>query len=311
MIRKNILINIGSQTVNSHWENYMKQQVAEMYKVYDLLREQISDGVPGAGYSYDQHCNILILLEDSGYGFQYIKYTLKNMFPYLQIYLMQACGYKGFKQTCNYIVNNMNKFKNGHIDYVIMQYDMGNQAFENPLEQNVGIDETVEALSILKNAATKISVFSPQCFEECLIQIKNLDQLINRNIDNNLYKQYQMMLSKQNCTIDFEGYTDKNQVEQVIETEIEKITDKQLYRINHQRNFMSGCWMRECQRCNPEHCKDKFNEKKCKYIACNQLIYLLLYNVEKYMGHRIYFNRDMKNIIESSDYIKQMWGDIQ
>lgn len=128
----------------------MKQQVAEMYRVYDLLKEQIDENISGAGYSYDQHCNILILLEDQGYGFQYIRYTLKNMFPYLQIYLMQSCGYKGFKKTCDYVANNLKLFKNSHIDYAIVQYDMGNQAFESPLDQNVEIDETIESLSILK-----------------------------------------------------------------------------------------------------------------------------------------------------------------
>ena len=289
----------------------MKQQVAEMYRVYDLLKEQIDENISGAGYSYDQHCNILILLENQGYGFQYIRYTLKNMFPYLQIYLMQSCGYKGFKKTCDYVANNLKLFKNSHIDYAIVQYDMGNQAFESPLDQNVEIDETIESLSILKNMVTKVSVFSPQCFEECLIQIKNLEELINRDIDNDLYKQYKNMFNKQIHKIEFDKYEEMGQAESIIENEIKQITDKQLYRVNHQRNFMAGCWMRECQRCNLEHCKDIFNKKKCRYVACNQLLYLLISNIEKYMNHRIYFDSNMNKLITNNDYIKQMWGDIQ
>lgn len=74
---------------------------------------------------------------------------------------------------------------------------------------------------------------------------------------------------------------------------------------------MAGCWMRECQRCNPEHCKDTFNKKKCRYVACNQLLYLLISNIEKYMNHRIYFDSNMNKLITNNDYIKQMWGDIQ
>ena len=69
------------------------------FHVYDLLNEMIINKVSGASIGYEQYIDILIVMEDSGYAFEYIKYLMKQKFKTLRIEMAQFHGYRGIKKT--------------------------------------------------------------------------------------------------------------------------------------------------------------------------------------------------------------------
>lgn len=288
-----------------------QEKPAEMYHVYNLIDEAIHEEIKGAGYSYDQTSGIIVILEDSGYAFHYIRYILKHLFPYLRIYLIQACGYKGFRATAEYVVQNAQTMQSIH--KAIMIYDSGNIVFNSQGTGNNAMSNIIDCQDILESHYKDVQIISWKCFEEAIIQIKDLDKLINRPINDSIYDMYKKMYTDDNWIgmfNDVQNYSD----EQLLEIQIQQITKNQTYKIQHSDGKMAGCWKRECiinDMCNPKYCKDAFSECKYKYIARNQLMYLLVRTIEKQVGHKIYNNKYMNQLMVKNDYVQQMYGGLK
>lgn len=104
------------------------------------------------------------------------------------------------------------------------------------------------------------------------------------------------------------------QDEQILELQVQQVTKDQNYRIQHSDGKMAGCWKRECiinDACNPEYCKDAFSECKYRYIARNQLMYLLVKTIENQVGHRIYNNVFMNSLMIKNKYVQQIYGGLE
>lgn len=282
-----------------------------MYEIYNLIDEAVHENIKGAGYGYDQLTGILVILEDSGYAFHYIRYMLKHLFPYLRIYMIQACGYKGFRSTAEYIAQNEQLIHNIH--KIIMIYDSGNQVFDVHNTGNDAMSNIMDCEDILKNCCSDVQIIAWKCFEESIIQIKDLDKLINRQINNNVYDVYMKMYTDENWVCAFNNNGEFSD-EQVLELQVQQITKDQNYRIQHQDGKMAGCWKRECivnDVCDPKYCKDAFSECKYRYIARNQLMYILVKIIEKQVGHRIYNNNFMNDLMIKNSYIRQIYGGLK
>lgn len=192
-----------------------------MYEIYNLIEEAIHENIKGAGYSYDQTVGILVIVEDSGYAFHYIRYILKHLFPYLRIYMMQACGYRGFRSTAEYVAQNKHLMYNIH--KIIIIYDQSNQVFADQSIGNIAMSNIMDCEDILKNYCRDVQIIAWKCFEESIIQIRDLDNLINRQINNSVYNMYMKMYTDSDwmCTFNNEsGFSD----EQILELQVQQIT---------------------------------------------------------------------------------------
>lgn len=284
------------------------------------MQEAINESIPGQGYSYDQLQHIVVVMEDSGYAFNYIKYILKHTFPYLQIYMVQSCGFRGLLNTVKYVIDNKNQAKfNGYIDYCMIIYDAGNADFDGKQADGRAKDLDKIEKKIRLNFKHYATV-QPQCFEEFIIQIRDIQKIIGIEVNNQLYDQYKWLMNNELQVIDFKVQSDTKykQNEQIVEDQVQRITDKQSrYAIRHTSGYFGECWKKECInsdsciKCSNKYCND-YNRillNKRKYVIQNQLLYVIIRLIEMHMKHRINLCSSIENIMNYNKYIRQLWED--
>lgn len=256
-------------------------------------------------------------MEDSGYAFNYIKYILKHTFPYLQIYMIQSCGFRGLLNTVKYIIDNKNQSKfRGYIDYCMVIYDAGNADFVNKADANNALKQQKYMQVLLNNSFNHYGILQYQCFEECIIQIQDLSQIIHLGINSDLYKKYSTLMCNEQDSIDFDKYKVENKSdEQLIESEVQIITNAQTnYAIRHASGYFGSCWKRECNKvgdyknCPDRSCNIQFDNKR-KYVVDHQLLYIIIHMIEMHVGHKINNNNQMNDLMNQNRYIRQLWED--
>lgn len=289
-----------------------KFEEIERNKQYDLLQDQISKRIPGAGYGYDQTCHFVIVMEDQGYAFGYMRHVIEHIFPYLRVYMVQSCRFRGMQKTLEWVVNNKGSEQfGGYLDYCILMYDSGNFEFLDTEGRNRWLSVIVNIEKILQDNFSKYSIVQPQCFEEYIIQIMNLDKLINMTIDNDLYKRYVELMRNDIQTIDFDTFKNKaEQDERLIEDQVQQITDaSKEYAVRHNSGYFGSCWITEC-RCINRQCQKDFKseyKQKNEYVMYNQLLYIVIRQIENCIGHRIHQKNSMNDLIYNNKYIRQLW----
>lgn len=251
-------------------------------------------------------------MEAQGYAFGYIKHVIEHIFPYLRIYMVQSCGFRGMQKTLEWVVNNKDSEKfDGYLDYCILMYDSGNFEFLDTEGRNRWLSMIVNIEKILQDNFSRYNIVQPQCFEEYIIQIANLDKIMNMNIDNDLYKKYIELMNNDIQNIDFDDFKDKTeQDEQLIEDQVQKITDaSKEYAVRHTSGYFGSCWITECK-CVNRQCQNDFKSEyrqKNEYIMYSQLLYIVIKQIKDCIGHRIHQKRSMDDLIYNNKYIRQLW----
>lgn len=281
------------------------------------MQEAINENILGQGYSYDQLQHIVVVMEDSGYAFNYIKYILKHTFPYLQIYMVQSCEFRGLLNTVKYVIDNKNQDKfNGYIDYCMIIYDAGNADFTSMAVANNALKQQKYMQTLANSSFSHCGIVQYQCFEECILQIQDLGQIIHLDTNSDLYREYSRLMSGESDSIDFDKYRTENKSdEQLIEDQVQIITDAQTkYAIRHTSGYFGSCWKRECNKaedyrnCSDRSCNIQFDNKR-KYVIGHQLLYIIIHMIEMHIGHKINNNKQMNDLIMQNRYIRQLWED--
>lgn len=226
--------------------------------------------------------NILVIMEDSGYAYKYMRNALQNRYSNINIDLVQMNGINnGIKAIKDFISNDC---YNKKYSLTLVLYDGGIQ------NDNLDIlDFKTTVLEMCSKIQYKIAIFYPSCFEELIFQCQILRELTNNKglfEDSDLYKSYYNIMTGNQKDIDFETMmreyslngliTDAKSVEQFIEKEAYRTLKNTKYIINHDSSKLGPCWSKECTLCkffiygNPLciHC-ERNNNNDCESNCIN------------------------------------------
>lgn len=286
------------------------------FHVYDLLNEMITNKVSGASIGYEQYIDILIVMEDSGYAFEYIKYLMKQKFKTLRIEMAQFHGYRGIKKTTKEIMNYACK-NDKHFELIIAIYDSGNKAFYDQDKFNEFIMNIQDMEDAFKSIQDRVFIISPVCFEEMLMQYQNMSNLLGKQVRNQLYIDYQNDVMTDGKYIDMNKYRISNESdENIFEREIGSVTDGTNYFVHHVTGKIGKCWFRECyDKDMTECCKARSCEmglkNKSNDIMVNQHIYLIIQIISRVISHKYLLNKVSEQRLQNNDYIKQLYREVK
>ena len=286
------------------------------FHVYDLLNEMIINKVSGASIGYEQYIDILIVMEDSGYAFEYIKYLMKQKFKTLRIEMAQFHGYRGIKKTTKEIMGYACK-NDKHFELIIAIYDSGNKAFYDQDKFNEFIMSIQDMEDAFKSIQDRVFIISPVCFEEMLMQYQNMSNLLGKQVRNQLYIDYQNDVVNNGNYIDMNKYRISNEYdENIFEREIDSVTDGTNYFVHHATGKIGKCWLRECydkdmaEGCKARSCETQLKNKSDD-IMINQHIYLIIQTISRVINHKYLLNKVSEQRLQNNDYIKQLYREVK
>lgn len=222
-----------------------EQRIARIVNEMEQGRESIEPVVK----NYDSVSNkVIIFIEDSKSGYDFIKLFIKTCYPLAKIDILSLKGHGNIKYIPDYFKNTGYKYDN-----VIIMYDRGRSS-GNQINTNnrKAIPRVIRRLK-KEYFDMKIYIFSPLCFESIYLSFSLLIDvfLAKYNIPTSQYTKlhYELvdLLNNKIESIDWFAYvTSGLSVENIIEQAVEEITKNTKYQISHKPSNVSECWIKNC-----------------------------------------------------------------
>lgn len=224
--------------------------------VESLTLEQINQKNKGDNKLINFHSTqvVLVVMEDSGYGFLFMKYILRRMYPDYRVIMVQTMGNQNLENVIPFIKSLVNKLNIKKIEVQILLYDAMNIEADETV--SIEVDETdidqpclqldrIQLSKFLRQIQKSANEIQPICFEELMIQVTGLKDLL-KELDlysDRLFKSYYNLLnglqsSVQIDNIFFNMKTAYNQYENCFEEYVSNLLRKTGYDVSHRNSTL-------------------------------------------------------------------------
>lgn len=256
-------------------------------------------------YRTGEH-KILILVEDSGHGYNFYKKLLKSVYKDIDFFIDSTHGFGGIYNTLD--KSNLRRFND-----CILIFDSGVNR-----ESMRSIQKQLRRYCMEHPAlAKKITIFSPACFEQVLFSCTKLDeiaQLRKGKQGEKIYNSFRDIITGgeedyEDLVGDIIQMSRSGTEESGYEMLLEKLTSSTRYSYKHSGK-MSPCWLanccyndtreKPCTLCTPEDIKTKV-----EYIATVSLAIGLLKIIDRILGFN--FRHYRSNLINPDMEITDEW----
>lgn len=300
-IRKQF-INIARQQKSFKQSELYSINREGKFNFSDLLVESVAIGEEIDNIiSYHQTINILVITEDSGYGYLFLKYILRRMYPDYRIILIQTMGNQNFETSKEFIHNKLQELGITKIDIQLFIYD--NIDTTQVVSDRQHIYKYFKLRTYLYNIQTVYNEVHPISFKEFMVQVTKLLELTGKaQIDSDyVFQMYKDLINGVRYDIDIvklqllqaEGQTAEN----MLEGYISKLLSKTRYEVNHGNSTIGWCWYKNCKDCDRfKYCNHSVDFIKSSEISRAQLIYLVVSSIDKGLGLKFRLNDTLENL---------------
>lgn len=261
--------------------------------VESLALEQINHKNENEGKLINFHSTqvVLVAMEDSGYGFLFMKYILRRLYQDYRVIVIQTMGNQNFEKQIEFIDEKLKDLGIQKINAQVFIYD------NIDIVTKIQGRQAIYKYSALKRYMTSMqehtSEVHPIQFEELMIQVRNLPKLTGKLSleDDQLFSMYQKLIDGASTAIDIVKMQmlieDGSTAENMLENYVSNLLYSTGYDVSHRDSTLGWCWYKKCSDCGKiKYCKNDSNLVKIKEYTNLQLIYLVIKSLDEGLGLR-------------------------
>lgn len=294
--------------------------------VESLALEQINQKNKGDNKLINFHSTqvVLVVMEDSGYGFLFMKYILRKMYPDYRVIMIQTMGNQNLENVIPFIKSLVNKLNIKKIEVQILLYDAMNIKADETV--SIEVDEIdinqpclqldrIQLSKFLRQIQKSANEIQPICFEELMIQVSGLKDLL-KELDlynDRLFRSYYNLLnglqsSVQIDNIFFNMKTAYNQYENCFEEYVSNLLRKTGYDVSHKNSTLGWCWYKKCKQCNKQkYCENYDKAKKLDIYIHKQILYVIIRQIDIELGLQYRADEDLDvKVMNKDNYLSSI-----